>query len=77
MATSSKLCLYFIVSLLLLGAINAQIPYPPTGEACRTVEDCNNRGVYCVCDSGLCYCSAEKVLDHDHLLSKGMGDHQH
>ncbi|CAN0923908.1 hypothetical protein LINGRAHAP2_LOCUS33825 [Linum grandiflorum] len=66
MATSSKLGLYFIVSLLLLGAINAQPtpPYRPTGEWCRNVSDCHI-GLYCVCDhsqhtptgEGVCLCT--------------------
>ncbi|CAN1840828.1 hypothetical protein LINPERHAP1_LOCUS36229, partial [Linum perenne] len=52
MATSSKLALFFMVSLLFLGEMSATIRveqmYPPTGQTCKVVGDCKG-GVYCVC----------------------------
>ncbi|CAN0923909.1 hypothetical protein LINGRAHAP2_LOCUS33826 [Linum grandiflorum] len=76
--SSTKFALLFLLLIFIAGAINAQPmhpPYPPTGETCGNKGDCKG-GVYCVCDKGKCYCSAEQVM-MDPLLSKDKDqDHQ-
>ncbi|CAN1840835.1 hypothetical protein LINPERHAP1_LOCUS36236 [Linum perenne] len=61
----------FLVLLLLFAAgkmkADNQESYMPIGRHCEVADDCSGGGVYCVCDSGECFCSAKL---QDRLLSK-------